>query len=77
MVRKEPGQSSGEFEVIYLREWFHKRLDKVYGEQREIICAIRQNHSASSLLMQCDKLRTLEVEKLVILRLYEELKYLL
>jgi hypothetical protein len=56
-----------------MHEYFYKRLSDLDEEQRELIYAIRTKRS---LIVLLDKLRYLEIEKLVTMRLYEEMKCL-
>ena len=56
-----------------LHEYFYKRLCEVDEEQRSIISAMR---TKQGLIILCDKLRALDIEKQVIQGIYEELKYI-
>lgn len=58
---------------ILVHEYFYKKLSDLDEEQRQLICAIRTKRS---LIILLDKLRALELEKMVLLRIYEEMKYL-
>lgn len=56
-----------------VHEYFYKRLSELDEEQRQLIYALRTKRS---LIVLLDKLRYLEIEKLVTMRLYEEMKHL-
>lgn len=56
---------------VLLHEYFYKRLSELDETERELISAIR---TKTGLVILCDKLRAVEIEKQVIIRLYEELR---
>jgi hypothetical protein len=58
---------------ILVHEYFYKRLSDLDEEQRQLIYALRTKRS---LIVLLDKLRYLEIEKQVTMRLYEEMKHL-
>ena len=58
-------------ERTLIHEYFYKRLSELDEEQRSLIYTMR---TKTGLLILCDKLRALEVEKLVLMRVYEDLK---
>ena len=60
------------YERRLIHEYFYKRLSDLDEEQRKVISAIR---TKSGLVILCDKLRALELEKRVVVDIYEELKY--
>ena len=59
------------FERILMHEYFYKRLTELDEEQRSIIYTMRTKRG---LLILCDRLRALELEKLVLMRVYEDMK---
>lgn len=59
------------YERILLHEYFYRRLTNIDEEQRKVISAIR---TKPGLVILCDKLRALELEKMVVTHMYEELK---
>ena len=59
---------------ILVHEYFYKKLCDLDEEQRDLIYTLRTKRS---LIPALDKLRALELEKHVLLRVYEDLKYLL
>jgi len=59
------------FERVLLHEYFYKRLCEVDEEIYSTICAMRTKRG---LIILCDKLRALELEKLILMRVYEDLK---
>lgn len=56
---------------ILVCEYFYKRLSELDDEQRKLIYTLRTKRS---LIPALDKLRSLELEKMVLLRVYEDLK---
>ena len=59
---------------VLVHEYFYKRLSDLDEDQRKLIYALRTKRS---LIPALDKLRALELEKHVLLRVYEDLKGLL
>ena len=59
---------------VLVHEYFYKRLSDLDEDQRKLIYALRTKRS---LIVLLDKLRYLEIEKMVLLRVYEDLKGLL
>ena len=59
---------------ILVHEYFYKKLCDLDEEQRDLIYTLRTKRS---LIPALDKLRALELEKMVLLRVYEDLKGLL
>lgn len=55
-----------------LHKYFFRRLCLLDDEERKIISAMR---TKTGLVILCDKLRHIEIEKQVIQGVYEELKY--
>ena len=58
-------------ERTLLHEYFFKRLCEVDDEIFSTVCAMR---TKKGLIILCDRLRVLEMEKLVLMRVYEDLK---
>lgn len=56
---------------VLVHEYFYKRLSDLDEDQRKLIYALRTKRS---LIPAVDKLRSLELEKMVLLRVYEDLK---
>jgi len=54
-------------------EYFYNYLTELDEEQRKLISAIR---TKTGLVILCDRLKAIEVEKQVVMRVYEELKVL-
>lgn len=52
-------------------EYFYKRLSELDDEERQVINAIR---TKTGLVILCDKLRALELEKQVVTSIYEDLR---
>jgi hypothetical protein len=59
---------------ILVCEYFYKRLSELDDEQRKLIYTLRTKRS---LIPALDKLRYIELEKQILLRIYEDLKGLL
>jgi hypothetical protein len=58
-------------ERILVYEYFYKRLCEVDEEIYNTIAAIR---TKKGLIILCDRLRALEVEKQVLMRVYDDLR---
>ncbi|MDL2233489.1 hypothetical protein LJC63_07920 [Ruminococcaceae bacterium OttesenSCG-928-L11] len=58
---------------VLVHQYFYKRLSEIDEEEREVIRAIR---TKVALVPLCDKLRQLDIEKRVIMQVYDELKLL-
>jgi len=58
---------------ILIHEYFYKRLSEIDEQEQRLIYALR---TKKGLLVVCDQLRVLEIEKMVTMRLYEEMKML-
>lgn len=56
---------------VLVHEYFYKRLSDLDEEGRELIYTLRTKRS---LIPALDKLRYIELEKQVLLRVYEDLK---
>jgi len=56
-----------------IHEYFYKRLSEIDEQEQRLIYALR---TKKGLLVVCDQLRVLEIEKMVTMRLYEEMKML-
>ena len=54
-----------------ISEYFFRQLCALEEKQTELVLAIR---TKKGLLILCDKLRELEVEKRILIRVYEDLK---
>jgi len=60
-----------QFSQELLREYFYNRLSELSEKEQELIAAVR---TKKELLVLSDKLRALELEKLIITQVYEELR---
>lgn len=60
-----------EYQRNLLHEYFFGRLTELDEEERRIISAIR---TKTGLLMLCDQLRAVELEKGIITRIYDDLR---
>ena len=54
-----------------ISEYFFRQLCALEEKQTELVLAIR---TKKGLLILCDKLRELEVEKRILIKVYEDLK---
>ena len=61
------------FERVVFHEYFYKRLSELEDEVFGVVSAMR---TKKGLLILCDRLRALEVEKQVLMRVYEDLRLL-
>ncbi len=59
------------YSTVLFQEYFYKRLSELDEAQRELLYTMR---TKKSILILCDKLRALEQEKLVLMRVYEDLR---
>ena len=56
---------------VLVHEYFYKRFCELDDEERKLIYTLR---TKNTLIPALDKLRELELEKLILLRVYEDLK---
>ncbi len=54
-----------------LLEYFYMRLSEIDEQERDLLYTMR---TKKGLLVACDKLRALEQEKLVLMRVYKDLR---
>lgn len=62
------------FGRVIVHEYFYKRFCEIDDEMQSLI---RQIRTKSGLVILCDRLRALEMEKVVLVKVYEDLKTLL
>lgn len=71
LYERSDGLPRDKFSSELLREYFYVRLSELCDKESELIAALRTKRE---LLVLSDKLRALELEKLIVTQVYEELR---